>query len=114
MSGRLVFWLKVKFVCFPWKTSYKATRIMYNISCFVNGSLVTEVLPLSGVLTFLKATNSPGLQTRIIDLWTCTQGAGGPLHAVFFVRNVCTELPTSAEGVVVLVLEMNETKYLYL
>ena len=27
------------------------------------GSLLTEVLPLSGCLTFLKASDSPGLQT---------------------------------------------------
>ena len=45
------------------------------MSCFVNGNLVTEVLPLSGVLTFLKATDSPGLQTRTVGLWTCAHGA---------------------------------------
>ena len=27
------------------------------MSCFVNGSLLTEVLPLSGCLTFLKASD---------------------------------------------------------
>ena len=53
-------------------------------------------------MTFLKATDSPGLQTGIVDLRTCTQGAGDPLCAVLFVGNVCTELPTGAEGVVVL------------
>ena len=68
------------------------------MSCFVNGSLVTEVLPLSGVLAFLKAVISPGLQTGIV----ATPGAGGPLHAVIFAGNVCADLPTDAEGVVVL------------
>ena len=34
-----------------------------RMSCFVNGSLFTEVLPLCGCLTFLKANDSPGLQT---------------------------------------------------
>ena len=34
-----------------------------KMSCFINGSLFTEVLPLCGCLNFLKASNSPGLQT---------------------------------------------------
>ena len=34
-----------------------------RLICFVNGNLLTEVLPLSGCLTFLKASDSPGLQT---------------------------------------------------
>ena len=46
----------------------------------------------------LKAKDSPGLQTGIVDLWTCTQGAGGPLCAVLF----AIFLPIGAEGVVVL------------
>ena len=53
------------------------------MSCFVNGSLFTEVLLLCGCLTFLKAYNSPGLQTCFGGLWTCTQCAGVPLHEVF-------------------------------
>ena len=32
------------------------------IKCFI-WSLLTEVLPLSGCLTFLKASDSPSLQT---------------------------------------------------
>ena len=60
------------------------------MSCFVNGSLFTKVLPLCGCLTFLKANDSPGLQTCVVDLWTCAQGAGGPLHAVFLCT--CTGL----------------------
>ena len=38
------------------------------------------------------------LQTGVVGLWTGTQGAGGPLHAVLF----AISLPTSAEGVMVL------------
>ena len=75
---------------------------------------------MCGDQTFLKAKDSPGLQTGIVDLWTCTQGAGGPLHVVFLQTGViglwtgtqgaggplCAVLfvilPTSAEGVVVL------------
>ena len=53
------------------------------MSCFVIGSLFTKVLPLCRCLTFLKANNSPGLQTGIVDLWKCAQCAGGPLHEVF-------------------------------
>ena len=60
------------------------------MTCFINGSLVTEVLPLSGCLTFPKATNSPGLQTCFWGLYTCAHGAGGPLHEVFCTVNVCT------------------------
>ena len=41
----------------------KQPEYCHRMSCFVNGSLFTEVLPLSGCLTFLKASNSPGLQT---------------------------------------------------
>ena len=76
------------------------------MSCFVNGSLFTRVLPLCGCLTFLKANNSPGLQTRIVNLWTCAQCAGGPLHEVFLCT--CTGstyfavVAVSTEGVVVL------------
>ena len=52
------------------------------MSCFVNGSLFTEVLPLCGCFTFLKANDSPGLQTCFVDLWTFAQCTGGPLHEV--------------------------------
>ena len=75
------------------------------MSCFVNVSLLTEVLPLGGCLTFLKGNNSPGLQTRIVDLWTCTQCAGGPLHEVFLCTCTgltCFVVVAGAEGVVVL------------
>ena len=34
-----------------------------DMSCFADGNLLTEVLPLCGVLTFSKAGISPGLQT---------------------------------------------------
>ena len=60
------------------------------MSCFVNGSLITEFLPLCGCQTFLKASDSPGLQTCFGSLWTCAQGAGGPLHEVFCAGNACT------------------------
>ena len=78
------------------------------MSCFINGSLFTEVLPLCGCLTFLKANDSPGLQTYFIDLRTCAQCAGGPLHEVFLCT--CTgsaifaviAVIAGAEGVVVL------------
>ena len=60
---------------------------------------------MCGYLTFLKANNSPGLQTGIVALWTCAQCAGGPLHEVFLCT--CTGLTcfvviVGAEGVVVL------------
>ena len=58
-------------------------------SCFVNGSLFTEVLLLCGCWTFLKATESPGLRTCCSGLWTCALGAGGPLCEVFCMGNVC-------------------------
>ena len=88
----------------PGKHPIPSNHLEYcdNISCFVNGSLVTEVLPFSGVWSFLKATDSPGLQTRIVDLRTCIQGAGGPLHAVLFVGIGCADVPIGTEGVVVL------------
>ena len=79
------------------------------MSCFVNGSLFTKVLPLCGCLTFLKANDSSGLQTRIVDLWTCAQCAGGPLHEVFLctcIGSTCfvviTVVVAGVEGVVVL------------
>ena len=82
------------------------------MSCYVNGSLVTEVLPLCRCWTFLKANKSPGLRTCLGGLWTCAQCAGGPLYEVFCTGSACkcTEytcfvvvaLITGAEGVVVL------------
>ena len=79
------------------------------MSCFINGSLFTEVLPLCRCWTFLKANISPGLRTCFGSLWTCVQCDGGPLHQVFCVCT-CTEstcfaviaLIAGAEGVVVL------------
>ena len=73
------------------------------MSCFVNGSLFTEVLPLCGCLTFLKANDSPGLQTCFVDLWTCAQCAGGPLHEVLLCA--CTGLTCFAVAAVVVGVE---------
>ena len=76
------------------------------MSCFVNGSLFTKVLPLCGCLTFHKANNSPGLQTRIVDLWTCAQCAEGPLSEIFLCTcpgSTCfAVIAVGVEGVVVL------------
>ena len=82
------------------------------MSCFVIGSLFTEVLPLYGCLTFLKANKSPGLRTCFSGLWTYVQCIGGPLHEVFCTQSalICAEstcfaviaLVADAEGVVVL------------
>ena len=79
------------------------------MSCFVNGSLFTESLPLWGCWTFLKANESPDLKTCFDSLWTCAQCAGGPLHEVFCTGSACTctestcfAVIAGAEGVVVL------------
>ena len=82
------------------------------MSCFINGSLFTEVFPLCRCWTFLKANNSPGLRTYFGGLWTCAQCAGGPLHEVYCTGSVCTctestcyavvPIIAGAEGVVVL------------
>ena len=75
------------------------------MSCFINGSLFTEVLPLCRCWTFLKANDSPGLQTCFVDLWTCAQCAGGPLYEVFLyicTGSTCFVVIAGAEGVVVL------------
>ena len=82
------------------------------MSCFINGSLFTEVLPLCGCLTFLMVNESPGLKTCFSSLWTCAQCAGGPLCEVFCTGSVCTctestcfaviAVIAGAEGVVVL------------
>ena len=60
------------------------------MSYFVNGHLFTEVLPLCGCWTFLKANKSPGWTTCFSSLWTCAQCAGGPLHEVFCIPHVLT------------------------
>ena len=75
------------------------------MSYFVNGSLFTEVFPLCGCLTFLKANDSPGLQTYFGGLWTCAQCAGGPLCEVFMCTctgSTCFVVIAGAESVVVL------------
>ena len=82
------------------------------MSCFINGSLFTEVLPLCRCWTFLKANESPGLRTCFGGLWTCAQCVGGPLHEVFCIPHAptctgfacCTVTVVAAhvEGVVVL------------
>ena len=82
------------------------------MSCYISGSLFTEVLPLCKCWTFLKANNSPGLRNCLSGLWTCAQCAGGPLHEVFCTGSVCTctestcfaviAIIAGAEGVVVL------------
>ena len=75
------------------------------MSCFINGSLLTKVLPLCRCWTFLKANKSPGLKTCFSSLWTCAQCAGGPLHEVFVctcTESTCSAVVAGAEGVVVL------------
>ena len=82
------------------------------MSCFINGSLFTEVLPLCGCWTFLKANKSPGLRTCFSSLWTCAQCAGGPLCEVFCIPYALTctgfacctvaTIAAGAEGMVVL------------
>ena len=75
------------------------------MSCFVNGSLFTEVLPLCGCLTFLKANYSPALQTCFSSLWTCAQCAGGPFCEVFACTctgSTCFAVVAGVEGVMVL------------
>ena len=79
------------------------------MSCFVNGILFTEVLPLCGCRAFLKANESAGLRTCLGSLWTCALGAGGPLREVFCTGSMCTctestcfAVVAGVEGVVVL------------
>ena len=82
------------------------------MSCFVNWSLFTEVLPLYGCWTFLKANEFLSLRTCLDGLWTCAQCAWGPLHEVFCTGCACTctestyfavvALIAGVEGVVVL------------
>ena len=69
------------------------------MSCFINGSLFTEVLPLCRCWTFLKASKFPGLKICFSGLWTCAQCAGGPLHEVIY---TVIAVVAGAEGVVVL------------
>ena len=74
------------------------------MSCFINGSLFTEVLLLCGCWTFLKANKCPGFKTYFGGLWTHAQYAGGPLHEVFCmfcIPSACFVV-AGAEGVVVL------------
>ena len=73
------------------------------MSCFINGSLFTEVLPLCGCLTFLKANESPGLRTCFGGLWTCAQCAGGPLCEVFCTGSVCTCTESTCFAVIAVV-----------
>ena len=82
------------------------------MSCLINGSLFTEVLPLCRCWTFLKANDSLGLRACCGGLWTCAPGAGGSLHEVFcmgsafsctgFACFAVTIIGAGAEGVVVL------------
>ena len=75
------------------------------MSCFINGTLFTEVLPLCRCWTFLKANESPDLRTCFGGLWTCAQCAGGPLCEVFCtfcIPSACFVVIAGAEGVVVL------------
>ena len=82
------------------------------MSCFINGSLFTEVLPLCGCWTFLKVNESLGFRTCCNSLLTCALGVGGPLHEVFCTGSAftCTGFACFAdiaviagvEGVVVL------------
>ena len=44
---------------------------------------------MCGCWTFLKANESLGFRTFCGGLWTCAPGAGGPLHEVFCMGNVC-------------------------
>ena len=82
------------------------------MSCFINGSLFTQVLPLCRCWTFLKANESPGFRNCCSSLWTCAPGAGGPLCEVFCMGSAfaCTGsacfddavVITGVKGVVVL------------
>ena len=79
-----------------------------RMSCFVNGNLFTEVLPLCGCLNFLEANNSLSLQTWTVGWWTCIQCSRSALHEVS--ACTCTGLTFSVvilpviavEGVMVL------------
>ena len=61
-----------------------------RMSCFINRSLFTEVLPLCGCWTSLKANESHDLKTCFGSLWTCAQCAGDPLCEVFCIGSACT------------------------
>ena len=74
-----------------------------------NWNYVTECLTSSmGVLTFLKGTDSPGLQTSFGGLWTCAHGAGGPLCEVFCTGNSCTGFSVIGAGPLVGVVVLKE------
>ena len=72
------------------------------MSCFVNGSLFTQVLPLCRCWTFLNANESLGFRT-CCGLWMCALGAGGPLHEVFCMGSAftCTGSACFADAIVV-------------
>ena len=73
------------------------------MSCFVNGSLLTQVLPLCRCWTFLEANESLGFRTCCGNLWTCAPVAGGPLCEVFCMGSAftCTGSACFADAVVV-------------
>ena len=73
------------------------------MSCFINGSLLTQVHSLCGYRTFLKANESPGFRTCCDGLWLCALGAGGPLHEVFCTGNafICTGSACFADAIVI-------------
>ena len=73
------------------------------MSCFINRSLFTEVLPLCRCWTFLKANKSPDLKTCFGSLWTCAQCAGGPLCEVFCTGSVCTCTEASCFAVIAVI-----------
>ena len=73
------------------------------MSCFINRSLFTEVLPLCRCWSFLKANESPGLRTYLSSLWTCAQCAGGPLQEVFCTESVCTCTESTCFAVVAVI-----------
>ena len=74
-----------------------------TMSCFINGSLFTEVLPLCGCWNFLKANESPGLITCLSGLWSCAQLAEGPLHEVFCTGSPCTYTESTCFAVIAVI-----------
>ena len=73
------------------------------MSYFINGSLFTEVIPLCGCWTFLKANESPGFKTCFGGLWTCAQCAGGLLCEVFCTGSACTCTESTCLAVVAVI-----------
>ena len=85
MTCRLVFRLEVKFVWVPWKMSYtfKATGILWQNVLLFQWQSVHRSPSIVWVLDFfLKANNSPGLQTWTVGWWMCIQCLIGVLHGV--------------------------------